>query len=51
MDAANYEGLKTLYSDARKRACVAAGISAYLYTSLAEVVLPQTDRSRRPAGR
>ena len=33
-------GLKALYSDARKRAAVAAGIGAYLYTSLAPVVLP-----------
>jgi len=32
-------GLKALYSDARKRAAVAAGIGAYLYTSLAPVVL------------
>jgi hypothetical protein len=33
-------GLKALYSDARKRAAVAAGVGAYLYTSLAPVVLP-----------
>jgi hypothetical protein len=33
-------GLKALYSDARKRAAVAAGIGAYLYTSLRPVVLP-----------
>ena len=33
-------GLKALYSDARKRAAVAAGIGAYLYTSLEPVVLP-----------
>ena len=33
-------GLKALYSDARKRAAVAAGIGAYLYTSLQSVVLP-----------
>ncbi|MFZ0377880.1 MAG: hypothetical protein WCD11_21190 [Solirubrobacteraceae bacterium] len=33
-------GLKALYSDARKRAGVAAGIGAYLYTSLQPVVLP-----------
>src|SRR3954451_12049093 len=32
--------LKALYSDARKRAGVAAGIGAYLYTALAAVVLP-----------
>jgi hypothetical protein len=33
-------GLKALYSDARKRVGVAAGIGAYLYTSLAPVLLP-----------
>jgi hypothetical protein len=33
-------GLKALYSDARKRAAVAVGIGAYLYTSLRPVVLP-----------
>jgi hypothetical protein len=33
-------GLKALYSDARKRAGVAAGIGAYLYTALQPVVLP-----------
>ncbi len=33
-------GLKALYSDARKRAAVAAGIGAYLYTSLQPAVLP-----------
>jgi hypothetical protein len=33
-------GIKALYSDARKRAAVAAGIGAYLYTSLEAVVLP-----------
>jgi hypothetical protein len=33
-------GLKALYSDARKRAGVAAGIGAYLYTSLQPVLLP-----------
>ena len=33
-------GLKALYSDARKRAAVAAGIGTYLYTSLQPVVLP-----------
>ena len=33
-------GLKALYSDARKRAAVAAGIGAYLYTSLRPTVLP-----------
>ena len=40
MDAGSLAGLKALYSDARKRAAVAAGIGAYLYTALAPVVLP-----------
>ena len=40
MDAGSFAGLKALYSDARKRAGVAAGIGAYLYTALAPVVLP-----------
>ena len=40
MDAGSLAGLKALYSDARKRAGVAAGIAAYLYTALAPVVLP-----------
>jgi hypothetical protein len=40
MEAGSFAGLKALYSDARKRAGVAAGIGAYLYTSLAPVVLP-----------
>ena len=40
MDAGSFAGLKAMYSDARKRAGVAAGIGAYLYTSLAPVVLP-----------
>ena len=40
MDAGSLAGLKALYSDARKRAGVAAGIGAYLYTALAAVVLP-----------
>src|SRR3954453_10780495 len=39
-DAGSLAGLKALYSDARKRAGVAAGIGAYLYTALAAVVLP-----------
>lgn len=39
MDAGSLAGLKALYSDARKRAGVAAGIGAYLYTALAPVVL------------
>src|SRR4051794_21772414 len=38
-DAGSLAGLKALYSDARKRAGVAAGIGAYLYTALAAVVL------------
>ena len=40
MDAGSFAGLKALYSNARKRAAVAAGIGAYLYTALAPVVLP-----------
>ena len=40
MDSGSLAGLKALYSDARKRAGVAAGIGAYLYTALAPVVLP-----------
>ena len=40
-------GLKALYSDARKRAGVAAGIGAYLYTSLAPVVLPIGPKDRQ----
>jgi hypothetical protein len=40
MDAGSLAGVKALYSDARKRAAVAAGIGAYLYTSLEAVVLP-----------
>jgi hypothetical protein len=40
MDCGSFAGLKALYSDARKRAGVAAGIGAYLYTSLEAVVLP-----------
>src|SRR4051812_8483132 len=39
-DAGSLAGLKALYSDARKRAGVGAGIGAYLYTALAAVVLP-----------
>ena len=39
MDAGSPAGLKALYSDARKRAAVAAGIGAYIYTALADVVL------------
>ena len=40
MDCGSFAGLKALYSDARKRAGVAAGIGAYLYTSLEAAVLP-----------
>src|SRR3954462_9790960 len=40
LDPGSLAGLKALYSDARKRAGVAAGIGAYLYTALAAVVLP-----------
>jgi hypothetical protein len=39
LDAGSFASLKALYSDARKRAAVAAGIGAYLYTALAPVVL------------
>src|SRR4051795_10183063 len=39
-DAGSLAGLKALYSDARKRAGVAPGFGAYLYTALAAVVLP-----------
>src|SRR6185369_709659 len=47
MDAGSRAGLKALYSDARKRAAVAAGIGAYLYTALAPVVLPIGPRDRQ----
>jgi hypothetical protein len=40
LDAGSLAGLKALYSDARKRAGVAAGIGAYLYTALTAVLLP-----------
>jgi hypothetical protein len=40
-------GLKALYSDARKRAGVAAGIGAYLYTALRPVVLPVGPEDRQ----
>jgi hypothetical protein len=40
IDSGSLAGLKALYSDARKRAAVAAGIGAYLYTALEAVVLP-----------
>ena len=54
MDPGSLAGLKALYSDARKRAGVAAGIGAYLYTALEAVVLPigpnprQVQAIRRP---
>ena len=47
MDAGSFAGLKALYSDARKRAAVAAGIGAYLYTSLEAVVLPIGPHARQ----
>jgi hypothetical protein len=47
MDAGSLAGLKALYSDARKRAGVAAGIGAYLYTALAPVVLAIGPGSRQ----
>jgi hypothetical protein len=47
MDGASRAGLKALYSDARKRAAVAAGIGAYLYTALAPVVLPIGPKDRQ----
>ena len=40
MDAKSFAGLKALYSDARKRAAVAAAIGTYLYTALEPLVLP-----------
>jgi hypothetical protein len=46
-DAGSLAGLKALYSDARKRAGVAAGIGAYLYTALAAVTLPIGPGDRR----
>jgi hypothetical protein len=51
MDAGSFAGLKALYSDARKRAAVAAGIGAYLYTALAQVVRPIGPGVRRQAVR
>jgi hypothetical protein len=47
MDQGSFAGVKALYSDARKRAAVAAGISAYLYTSLEAVVLPIGSQPRQ----
>lgn len=40
LDPGSLAGLKALYSDARKRAAVAAGIGAYLYSALSPVILP-----------
>ncbi|MEA2313052.1 MAG: hypothetical protein QOE28_3020 [Solirubrobacteraceae bacterium] len=57
LDDGALAGLKALYSDARKRAAVAAGIGAYLYTTLEPVVLPigpavrQVQAIRRPGRR
>ena len=39
VEAGSPAGLKALYSDARKRAAVAAGIGAYLYTAIEPVTL------------
>jgi hypothetical protein len=47
MDTGSLAGLKALYSDARKRAALAAGIGAYLYTSLEAVVLPIGQQARQ----
>jgi hypothetical protein len=47
MDSGSRAGLKALYSDARKRAAVAAGIGAYLYTALEAVVLPIGPHARQ----
>ena len=47
LDAGSLAGLKALYSDARKRAGVAAGIGAYLYTALEPVVLPIGGNARQ----
>ena len=47
MDSGSLAGPKALYSDARKRAAVAAGIGTYLYTALAPVVLAIGDGPRQ----
>ena len=47
MDSGSFAGVKALYCDARKRAAVAAGIGAYLYTSLEAVVLPVGPQARQ----
>jgi hypothetical protein len=46
LDPGSWAGLKALYSDARKRAAVAAGIGAYLYIALEPVVLPIGPKER-----
>src|SRR5436305_1047390 len=47
LDPGSRAGLKALYSDARKRGAVAAGIGAYLYTALEPVVLPIGPKDRQ----
>ena len=47
MDSGSRAGLKAIYSDARKRAAVAAGIGAYIYTALESVVLPIGSHARQ----
>jgi hypothetical protein len=51
LEVGSRAGLKALYSDARKRAAVAAGIGAYLYTSLQPVVLPLGPEDRQVQAR
>ncbi len=47
LDPGSRAGLKALYSDARKRSAVAAGIGANLYTALEPVVLPIGPKERQ----
>ena len=47
MGSGSLAGVKALYSDARKRSAVAAGIGAYLYTALEAVVLPIGPHARQ----
>jgi hypothetical protein len=47
LESGSPAGLKALYSDARKRAGVAAGIGAYLYTALQPMVLPVGPHDRQ----
>ena len=47
LDPGSRAGLKALYSDVRKRAAVAAGVGAYLYTALEPVVLPIGPKERQ----